>query len=387
MINKKKIAAIGAITAALAATASVNAGTYTSKEDGWVFDAGNGTIEIVEREDGGHMLHMRGDGSTDTIARARAHIQANGAEYMMSMKYKEGRNWWINCARVAESGSGKYDPYDLSKDKTNSWKKAQIEGTDWYDYYGSVWYEVKNTENYWFNLLVANVGEYWVDDVMVTKKNTDTVLFFDDFETEIENVTQTRNSILWEIPDDAEYESLKIYRTTDDGDTSLVKTLDYGVTSVTAEELGSFEGIYTLKPVKTVQITDTNGNKTDKKLEMDGEKIVVLKEVEYGMGLYNGSTEMTSLQTGTFTVKAFVKNNKVDAGIGAQFITMLKKDGKRVSATASEVKTAPADESKTEFTAEVIIPDMSDGEYELSMYLWDSLEGMKIITPSITITE
>lgn len=393
MINKKQLAAVCvALLATAAATASVSAGTYTSAANGWDYTIPTGVskdrIQIEKQADGNHVLRMRGDGS-DNIIRAHAQIKANGADYTLSMKYCEHINDWVNNARLAEKGGGRYDPYDLDKSKTNSWKKTQIGDTDWYDYVAGVWYENKNPENYWFNLLVHGWGSYSVDDVMVQAKDSDIVLFYDDFETEIENVTQTRTSISWEIPEDAEYEELKIYRETDDGKTTFVKSLDYGVTTVTAEELGSFEGTYILKPVKTVQITMANqdNKKVDKKLEMDGEKVVVLKDAEYGMGLYNGATELTSLQAGTYTAKAYVKNNKVDDGIGAQLITILKKDGKRIASAASEVKTAPADETKTSYEASITIPDLSDGEYELSMFLWDSLEGMKRIIPSTTISE
>ena len=85
-----------------------------------------------------------------------------------------------------------------------------------------------------------------------------------------------------------------------------------------------------------------------------------------------------------YTVRAKLKNNRIDEGVKAQVIAVLRKDGERIDAAASNVAgvaKSKYDEKPTEISADITVPDRSDGEYELSVYLWDGLETMTILAP------
>lgn len=86
----------------------------------------------------------------------------------------------------------------------------------------------------------------------------------------------------------------------------------------------------------------------------------------------------------TYTAKATLKNNKIDEGVNAQIIAILRKDGERVDAVASSVTNISKtkyDDLGTDISANIDIGDLSDGEYEISVYLWDGLDTMTILKP------
>jgi hypothetical protein len=104
--------------------------------------------------------------------------------------------------------------------------------------------------------------------------------------------------------------------------------------------------------------------------------------VEYG--LYNGIVPITDFESGkTYTAKATIKNNKVDEGVDAQVIAVVRKDGERINAVASnatKIAKNKYDESpETLSTGDIMIPDITDGKYEISVYLWDGLDTMTIL--------
>ena len=111
----------------------------------------------------------------------------------------------------------------------------------------------------------------------------------------------------------------------------------------------------------------------------------------YDFGLYKGGASVTALDSaGTYTAKAVLKNNKLNEDYNAQIIAVLRKDGKRADAAASDiisVSKSGYDEPGTDITAEITVGDLSDGEYELSVYLWDGLGNMKILVPYISYRE
>ncbi len=125
--------------------------------------------------------------------------------------------------------------------------------------------------------------------------------------------------------------------------------------------------------------------------ESEGKEITVTPTpddwecTEYG--LYNGIVETASGFEGehTYSAKATIKNNKVDAGFDAQIIAVVRKDGERINAVASNVTKIAKnkyDETPTVIeTADISIPDITDGEYEISVYLWDGLDTMTILAP------
>ena len=93
----------------------------------------------------------------------------------------------------------------------------------------------------------------------------------------------------------------------------------------------------------------------------------------------------------TYSAKATIKNNKVDAGVDAQIIAVVRKDGERINAVASNVtkiaKNKYDDTPTVIETADISIPDITDGEYEISVYLWDGLDTMTILAPFIIYKE
>lgn len=108
-------------------------------------------------------------------------------------------------------------------------------------------------------------------------------------------------------------------------------------------------------------------------------------------GLYRDGSLVDAVSSdGEYTAKAVLKNYMIEEGLNAQIIAVLRKNGKRVDASASDIVTvsksgvvAPGTEIQTQIT----VGDLSDGEYELSAYLWDGLGSMKILLPHKTIGE
>lgn len=110
--------------------------------------------------------------------------------------------------------------------------------------------------------------------------------------------------------------------------------------------------------------------------------------LEYG--LFEDGEEKESIDSSTtYTVKTTIINNKID-DFTAQIIAVLRKDGEMVDIQGSEVVAIEKDSTNTEGTevaTTIEVGDLSDGEYELSVYLWDGLGTMKIIEQSKGYTE
>ena len=90
-------------------------------------------------------------------------------------------------------------------------------------------------------------------------------------------------------------------------------------------------------------------------------------------------------------MKALIKNNKLAEGIRAQVIAVLRKDGERIIAVASandhKIEKRSYDDIPEEIkTTDITVPD-EEGKYEISVYLWDGLDTMKILAPSKTYKE
>lgn len=364
--------------------ANVSAGTYSTIESDWETripqNAPSDSVDIIEDSNGNHYMKLKGFGQSDTANFIRAYVQIDKQteSYKMSCKYKTILYDWQNNIRISEFGGGPFAPFNIgAPDK--SWSYTELED-GWQKAAAGVW---ADTSTRYFNVICSGWGLFCLDDVLITTDGG-TILFYDDFETEIANVTQDENSISWEIPDGANYKKLNVYRTDDKGNRTLVKTLDYGVKTLSKDEIETdFDGTWQLKPVKDALIDETVHE-----LEMNGEKISILKDYEVrNMGLFENAKELNELKTGTFSAQAVVRNNKVTDGVKAQVIAMLKKDGIRVDAWASDVVTAPMNMSDTIIKTDVTIPDITAGGYELYIYLWDSIEGMKIISENKLVTQ
>ncbi len=108
-------------------------------------------------------------------------------------------------------------------------------------------------------------------------------------------------------------------------------------------------------------------------------------------GLYQDGKQVDEISSdGEYTARAVIKNYTVDEGVNAQIIAVLRKDGKRVDAAASDLTTVSVSKyfaRGTVVQTQITVGDLSDGEYELSAYLWDGLGSMKILLPHKTIGE
>lgn len=378
---KKQLAAAAAVLALSAGfTMSASASLYSASGNDWV---DNDTARItVEEQNGNHVLHMKGNGTESNLTRRYLKLNDGNASWLFYTKINRVTDWWLNSMRVAEPGSGVYAPYKF-EGAESTWTYTDLED-GWKQAHHSVWYENKNNAS--LVMLAGGSGDYYLDDVLVMNKNSGAIVLFDDFETEITNVRETDDGLAWENV--AAYDELRIYKEKEDGTKALVKTVGSTVTSVTSAELGGSNiGTWYLKPVKKVDIFDKNGTAVNQQLEFNGEKVVVLATREVSFGAYADTTELETLQAGTVTVKASIKNNKETNPITAQFIAILKKDGRVVSVKGSSVLTAAmGDPTAAEYSESFTIPDGETG-YELGMYLWDSLEGMKIVSPSKVISQ
>jgi len=105
----------------------------------------------------------------------------------------------------------------------------------------------------------------------------------------------------------------------------------------------------------------------------------------FEFGLYKNYVYQDGFYGNTdFNATAVLKNNKIEEGQNAQIIAVLRKDGERIAATASAITNIPKtkyNENGTEISTTINVPDVSDGEYEISVYLWDGIEDMTILTP------
>ncbi len=133
----------------------------------------------------------------------------------------------------------------------------------------------------------------------------------------------------------------------------------------------------------TLYECDADGNITgDENLLVNGSFDNEIEWPDYEItdnGLFNGAMEVSSLSEGTYKVKTVINNHKVEAGVQAQVMALLKKDGITVKSAASEITNAGIGENEIGFDFE--IPDTSDGDYELYIFTWDSLKDMHILTP------
>ena len=149
---------------------------------------------------------------------------------------------------------------------------------------------------------------------------------------------------------------------------------------------------YSRMTIDNIIITDSTGKVvfSEDFEEYDEEDMLPDYEcLEYG--IFSDGEEVDSIEGSTdYEVKASIVNNKIDDGIDAQIIAILRKDGEMVDIQGSGVVTVEKDSTDTDGTdisTTISVGDVSDGEYELSIYLWDGLGTMKIIESSKLYTE
>ena len=107
-------------------------------------------------------------------------------------------------------------------------------------------------------------------------------------------------------------------------------------------------------------------------------------------GLFMNEEEQYAIESSKiYTVKASVINTKIN-NFTAQIFAVLRKDGEMVDIQGSGVESIPKNSTNlegTEVSTTISVGNLSDGEYELTIYLWDGLGKMKIIERSKLYTE
>ena len=139
--------------------------------------------------------------------------------------------------------------------------------------------------------------------------------------------------------------------------------------------------------IDNIIVRDTLGNVLYAESFESAGPIIEVPKFEYlGYGLYAGDELQGSINGATaYTAKVSVVNNGIAGGIKAQIFAILRKDGEMVEIQGSDLVTIPRDATNqegTEVSTTITVGDISDGEYEISVYFWDGLENMKILTPS-----
>ena len=137
--------------------------------------------------------------------------------------------------------------------------------------------------------------------------------------------------------------------------------------------------------IDNIIVKDTEGNiifsEDFEAYESIDETLPDYECIEYG--LYQGDELQYEITDGTtYTIKATLHNYKIDDGLDAQIIAFLRKNGERVDAVASDaelISKSGYGTPDTEITTYITVGDLSDGEYELTVYLWEGLENMKIL--------
>ena len=139
--------------------------------------------------------------------------------------------------------------------------------------------------------------------------------------------------------------------------------------------------------IDNIIVKDTLGNVLFAESFESTGPIIEIPKFEYlGYGLYAGDERQESINGATtYTAKVSVVNNGIAGGIKAQIFAILRKDGEMVDIQGSDLVTIPRDATNQEgieVSTTIAVGDISDGEYEISVYFWDGLENMKILTPS-----
>lgn len=110
-------------------------------------------------------------------------------------------------------------------------------------------------------------------------------------------------------------------------------------------------------------------------------------ETEGAVTIGSLKVSSNSLTEGSITATASALKNNTASSQNATVIMTLMKDGKLVACTASETVAISANETLGSLECTIDVPDVSDGEYVLNCFLWDSLTGGVSYRGHLEITE
>ena len=365
--------------------------TELTPTDTWIVGNHPGTA-YIERDE----THA-GEGALRLISNKKSwegsnyiRTQTNAIPFNDAKEYEI--SMWLN-GRFAGSASINYS--DAIKDDTPSKFKYNGANTT----FNVVETDAKGWKNVVFRIngagtkAIAIMGEFktdiLVDDIEVfevVNNERGTKLFSQDFESltnTVPDVTALSGEVgrsMAKINFTAPAGAYKVRVYVKDGDNLSKRAEVYPENNIVTFSHLKNDNNYTY----VVKVVDDYNN------ESEGQEITLTPApqdwecLEYG--LYNYGAAIDSIDASqTYTAKATIKNNKVDAGVNSQIIAILRKDGERIDADASSVTNISKtnyDEDGTDITASIAVPaDISDGKYEISVYLWDGLDTMTVLRP------
>ena len=101
--------------------------------------------------------------------------------------------------------------------------------------------------------------------------------------------------------------------------------------------------------------------------------------------LYNSlNSSVDNVQAGNMTAKINIKNNLIEDGIPAELIIALYDGLQLVAVNTSgpiEVDKTGEDVPATVLNASLIVPSLTEGNYTIKTFLWNSLTNMQVIKP------
>lgn len=120
-------------------------------------------------------------------------------------------------------------------------------------------------------------------------------------------------------------------------------------------------------------------------LSLSAVETVYVDSVDYEVGEITLNGGDNKLISGTNTASVNISNYNLTDGIKGELIVLLEKGSLTVAVSGTAVN-VPAGE---EVTVEASVPsgDMTDGEYTLSVFLWDGFDGMTRLCPGTVFSE
>lgn len=123
-------------------------------------------------------------------------------------------------------------------------------------------------------------------------------------------------------------------------------------------------------------------------LESDGVEVTAMPKEDLlkitNFRFYENGREITSVLSGNITAKVTVKNND-SRELSSMLILALYDDKLMTASKAVSVTVKP--QSSRELSAELTVADVSEGDYTVKAFLWDSPDSMLIQIPSKTLNK
>lgn len=277
---------------------------------------------------------------------------------------------------------------------------ASVYGTtfDWTQFEtGEYTVDTTSTMPYMDFILDGHTDELWIDDIQMFKLDTTTNEYIEitddairgDYNIEAyadnlapANVTEANAydekdrgtvRVTYTEPTDADFIAVNIYNGSE-----LVKTAAKGEASVLVENVGVGENTLTIKSV------DYAGN------ESAGVNVTVtVEDLSYVTSDYSITENiLTSAKTANTAASMSVTVTNInEENLTGILICGVYKDDTLVEVFLSEQKNIPVGNPVTLSKDFTVSKFDNDGEYEIKLFLWDALTGLKALKTSKTISE